>query len=127
MESVRIDKWLWAVRIYKTRSLATVACKAGKVEIGEQVVKPSREVRPGEIISVNLSPLHKKVKILQLLENRISAKKVEEFMEDLTPADEYEKQKRIRELNFENRDRGTGRPTKRQRREIEYLKTIWKE
>jgi ribosome-associated heat shock protein Hsp15 len=121
-EGVRIDKWLWAVRIFKTRSQATIACKAGKVKVNEGNVKPSHEVRAGEIITVNLSSLQKKVKVTGLLTNRVSAKLVENYMEDLTPQEEYEKLKMKREVGFEYRQRGIGRPTKKERREIEVLK-----
>ena len=121
-EGLRIDKWLWAVRIFKTRSQATIACKAGKVKVKESNVKPSHEVRTGEIISVNLSSLLKKVKVTGLLTNRVSAKLVENYMEDLTPQEEYDKLKIKREVGFEYRQRGIGRPTKKERREIEVLK-----
>jgi len=121
-EGVRIDKWLWAVRIFKTRSQATIACNSGKVKINDGKLKPSREVRIGEIISVNLSSLQKKVKVTGLLINRVSAKLVENYIDDLTPQEEYEKQKLKREVNFEYRERGIGRPTKKERREIEVLK-----
>jgi ribosome-associated heat shock protein Hsp15 len=121
-DGVRIDKWLWAVRIFKTRSQATLACKSGKVKINDANAKPSREVRTGEIISVNLSSLQKKVKVTALLSNRVSAKLVENYVEDLTPPEEYEELKMKREVGFEFRLRGIGRPTKKERREIEILK-----
>jgi ribosome-associated heat shock protein Hsp15 len=121
-EGVRIDKWLWAVRIFKTRSQATLACKSGKVKINDCNVKPSREVKIDEIISVSLSSFQKKVRVTGLLINRVSAKLVENYSEDLTPKEEYEKQKLKREVNFEFRQRGIGRPTKKERREIEILK-----
>jgi ribosome-associated heat shock protein Hsp15 len=121
-EGVRIDKWLWAVRIFKTRSQATLACKSGKVKINDANVKPSREVKIGEIISVNLSMLQKKVKVTGLLINRVSATLVENYMDDLTSGEEYDKLKLKREISFEYRERGIGRPTKKARREIEILK-----
>ena len=121
-EGVRIDKWLWAVRIFKTRSQATIACKSGKVKINDCNIKPSHEVRTGEIISVNLSSLQKKVKVMELLTNRVSAKLVENYMIDMTPQEEYDKLKMKREVGFEHRQRGIGRPTKKERREIEILK-----
>jgi ribosome-associated heat shock protein Hsp15 len=121
-EGVRIDKWLWAVRIFKTRSQATIACKSGKIKINESNVKPSHEVRTGEIISVNLSAIQKKVKVMELLTNRVSAKLVDNYMEDLTPQEEYDKMKAKKEIGFEHRQRGIGRPTKKERREIEILK-----
>ena len=100
----------------------TIACKSGKIKINDTNVKPSREVKLGEIISVNLSTLQKKVKVTGLLLNRVSAKLVENYMEDLTPPEEYEKLKMKREVGFEYRQRGIGRPTKKERREIEILK-----
>lgn len=119
---VRIDKWLWAVRVFKTRSLATDACKSGKVRINGQIIKPSHEVKPGEEISLSSQTLVRTLKVLQLLGNRVGAPLVPEYMQDLTPEDEYSKLKLKRQMNFEYRDPGTGRPTKRQRREIEILK-----
>jgi ribosome-associated heat shock protein Hsp15 len=121
-ECVRIDKWLWAVRIFKTRNQATLACKSGKVKLNDINIKPSHEVRIGEIFQVSFSSLRKKVKVTGLLANRVSAKIVEQFSEDLTPQEEYDKQKMKRVHNFEYRQKGIGRPTKRARREIEILK-----
>lgn len=120
--SVRIDKWLWAVRLYKTRSQATEACRSSKISIMGQVVKPSREVKLEDEIEVFKSPLQLKVKVLALLEERVSAKFVENFMIDLTPKEEYEKLLRINTKKFEIRDTGTGRPTKKERRSIDDFK-----
>jgi ribosome-associated heat shock protein Hsp15 len=119
---IRIDKWLWAVRIFKTRSLASEACRSGKVKILDQAVKASRDLKAGEVISISLNPIVKTVKVLELIGNRVSAKLVPGVMEDLTPETEYQKLKRASERDFEFRERGAGRPTKRERREIEYLK-----
>ena len=121
-EGVRIDKWLWAVRLFKTRSQATAACKSGKVRIDGKIIKPSHEVKPGNEISISQQSITKTFKVLQLLENRVGAPLIPEYMQDLTPAYEYSKVKMMREVNFEYRDPGTGRPTKRQRRVIEVLK-----
>jgi ribosome-associated heat shock protein Hsp15 len=121
-EGVRIDKWLWAVRIYKTRSQATIACRSGKVKVNESNIKPSHEIKIGEIISINLSVLQKKIMVKGLLTNRVSAKLVENYIDDLTPVEEYEKLKMKPEAGFEYRPRGIGRPTKKERREIEILK-----
>jgi ribosome-associated heat shock protein Hsp15 len=126
-QSERIDKWLWTVRIFKTRNQATLACKAGKVQIDGIAVKPSRELKQGDIITIRQMPVIKTVKMLAFPPNRLAAKLVPDFMEDLTPASEYEKLKIMRETNFELRERGVGRPTKKQRRDIELLKQIWKE
>ena len=121
-EGVRIDKWLWAVRLFKTRNQASEACKSGKVRLNGNIVKPSHEINPGNEISISQQPLTKQVKVVQLLENRVGAPLVPLYMQDLTPDSEYERIKKIKELNFEYRDPGAGRPTKRQRREIEGLK-----
>ena len=120
-QGIRIDKWLWAVRIFKTRSLASDACRTGKVKILDQAVKPSRDIKTGEIIAISMAPIIKTVKVVAPLANRVSAKLVPGFMEDLTPEAEYDKLKR-NDKNFEFRERGAGRPTKRERREIEFLK-----
>jgi ribosome-associated heat shock protein Hsp15 len=123
----RIDKWLWSVRLYKTRSQASMACRGGKVKVGEGVVKPSREIHPGDEISVNMAPLFRSVRVLGIPHSRVSAKLVPEYLADLTPPEEYEKLKIMKELHFEARPRGLGRPTKRERRDIEHLKKIWKD
>ena len=121
-DSIRIDKWLWAVRIFKTRSLAGEACKNGKVKIGEQAVKPSREIRLGDVITVQIGPLTKTIEVTGILKNRVSAKLAVDFVKDLTPPEEYERIKLMHELNYERRDRGAGRPTKKERRNIVQLK-----
>jgi len=121
-KGIRIDKWLWAVRIFKTRSLASEACRSGKVKILGQVIKPSHEVKNGEVIAIAFPPIVKIVKVIELTANRMSAKLAPGFMEDLTPESEYQKLKHDHPLNFEFRERGIGRPTKRERREIEFLK-----
>jgi len=121
-KAIRIDKWLWAVRIFKTRSLASEACRSGKVKILGQVIKPSHEVKTGEVISISFPPMVKTIKVVELATSRVSAKFVPDLMADLTPEEEYLKLKRDNQLNFESRDPGIGRPTKRERREIEFLK-----
>ena len=122
-EDVRIDKWLWSVRVFKTRSMATEACRSGKVKIDGQVIKPSRDVKHNEIISIVINPhFTRTMKVLEKLANRISAKLVPQFAEDLTPPEEYDKLKRLNELSWEVRDRGIGRPTKKLRRMIDKLK-----
>jgi ribosome-associated heat shock protein Hsp15 len=122
MDGIRIDKWLWAVRIFKTRNQAASACKGGKVKVEGQNVKASREVKENEVIHVSLTSYTKIVKVKALLKNRVSPKLVPDHMEDLTPQEEYDKQKMKRELNVEYRERGDGRPTKKERRIIERLK-----
>lgn len=121
-EEVRIDKWLWAVRIYKTRSLATEAIRNGRVKVGGQVVKPSREVRLNDEIDIHLGIYHKTVKVTGLLHNRVGAALVQNYLEDLTPQEEYEKLKTQQEMKPEFRPRGLGRPTKKHRRLIDHLK-----
>jgi len=117
--AVRIDKWLWAVRIFKTRTLSAEACRSGKVSINQMSVKASREVKIGDIIVIHQMPIIKTVKALSLLHNRVSAKLVPLHMEDLTPASEYEKIEIRKAAAFVYRPRGTGRPTKKDRRDME--------
>ena len=125
MEScVRIDKWLWCVRLYKTRTLAAEACNGGKVTIDNVNTKPSRNVKIGDIINIHITPITKTVKVTALLENRVGASLVPQYMEDLTPQEEYDKIEFARLMNNERRDRGTGRPTKKERREIDRLKDL---
>jgi ribosome-associated heat shock protein Hsp15 len=121
-DGVRIDKWLWSVRIYKTRNQATLACKSGRVKISDHAVKPSRMVRTGEVITISLESLKKSLKVLGLIEHRLGAKLVTEFMEDLTPEEEYGKLKLRKESGLGFRMKGHGRPTKKQRRELEIVK-----
>jgi len=118
-EVVRIDKWLWAVRIYKTRSLATEACRKGHVSIGNLPVKPSRAVHINEIIKVRKSPIVRTFKVLGLAEKRMSAKLTEDFIEDITPPEELELQEMQKNMRWITRDPGTGRPTKKDRRELD--------
>ena len=122
MDSIRVDKWLWAVRIYKTRSQAAEACKGGKVKMDGVNVKPSREVKVNDIINVQQAGIVKSLKVLKVHKNRVGAKLVPELMEDLTPSEEYEKLEMLRLLNSEKRDRGAGRPTKKDRRIISKIK-----
>lgn len=116
---VRIDKWLFAVRIFKTRTLATDECNKGRITIGEMNVKPSREVRVGDIIEVRKPPITYKFKVLQLAEKRMAAKLVPEFVEDLTPKEQFDVLEMQRMVQWNGRDKGTGRPTKKDRRDME--------
>lgn len=122
MDEVRIDKWLWSVRIYKTRNQAIEAIKAGKVKIDGSSLKPSRIVKLGDVISLSIGPLNRTIKVKELLHNRISAKLVPDYLEDLTPVEEYERIQLMKEFNAERRERGLGRPTKKDRRHIDKLK-----
>lgn len=121
-EGVRVDKWLWSVRLFKTRSLATDACKSNKVHIDQQAVKPSRDVHVGDRIEVHAQQITRTVEVKELLSSRVGARLVENYLIDLTPPEEYEKLKLAKEINYEYRDRGIGRPTKKERRLIEKLK-----
>jgi ribosome-associated heat shock protein Hsp15 len=116
---VRIDKYLWAVRVFKTRSLAADAIKGGKVKCGSEPIKPSREVKIGDEYVIQLSEIRKTIRVKEILENRVAAKFVADFMEDLTPESEYQSIHRLKESVFVFRPRGTGRPSKKQRRDIE--------
>ncbi len=117
----RIDKYLWSVRIFKTRALATEACRKGRVMIGEMPVKPSRTVHPGEIITVRKSPVNYLYKVLDPIQKRVGAKSVADFLEDITPVEELDKL-RMRDDFFVMRDRGAGRPTKKERRILDNLR-----
>lgn len=121
MEKTRLDKWLWEVRLFKTRTMATDACNAGKVKVAGNNCKPSREVRQGEELQVRVGSLQKTVKVIDAPKSRIPAARVPEFYEDLTPEEEYERV-RIARMQTERRDAGVGRPTKRDRRQIDFLK-----
>jgi ribosome-associated heat shock protein Hsp15 len=121
-DGVRIDKWLWAVRLFKTRSQAASACKTGRVRLGTQLIKPSRELRTGDELEISQQMITKTVKVLGFPVSRVGAPLVPDYMQDLTPESEYAKARKAREVKFEYRDPGIGRPTKRHRREIEALK-----
>lgn len=118
-EGVRIDKWLWAVRLFKTRSQASEDCKKGKVMINGIVAKPSREIKTGEIIQLRRPPITRSYKVLALTENRMGAKLVPEFMVETTSASELEILEMQKNMSFFNRERGTGRPTKKERRDLD--------
>ena len=119
---VRMDKWLWAARLFKTRSLAADAIKGGKVKVDGNPVKPSREVKEGDVIQVQIEQLHKVVQVKTVIKNRVSAKQVPEVYNDLTPKEEYERIEFMHAYKAEWRDRGAGRPTKKERRMIERMK-----
>ncbi|MFH0894428.1 MAG: S4 domain-containing protein [Bacteroidota bacterium] len=121
VQEVRIDKWLHAVRLFKTRSLAVDACAAGKIKIDDTRIKASRIVHPGDIINVQIGPMRKVVKVIGCIEKGISAPLVPKFMEDLTSPEEIERVKNIQLIPSVHRERGTGRPTKRDRRDLDRL------
>jgi ribosome-associated heat shock protein Hsp15 len=116
---VRIDKFLWAVRLFKTRSIATDACKNGKILIASYNVKPSRIVNIGDIFEIKQNPIVRKYRVKQLLHNRIGAKLVADYIEEITSIEELKKLEQFKEFNYSQRDRGTGRPTKKERRDID--------
>ena len=115
----RIDKWLWAARIYKTRSVAADACKNGRVTVGGANAKPSRMIKVGDTVSVRKSPVTYSFKVLQAIEQRVGAKLVPQVYENVTPAEQYELLEMTRISGFVDRARGTGRPTKKERRSLD--------
>ena len=117
-DAPRIDKWLWAIRIFKTRTLATEACRTGRVKVDDQPVKPSREIQEGMVISVQTGPIKRTLKVIAPLHNRVGAKLVGQYMEDLTPEEEYQKLEIIKSQSG-YRPKRTGRPTKKERRELD--------
>jgi ribosome-associated heat shock protein Hsp15 len=117
--AIRIDKWLWSVRLYKTRSLATEACKAGKVKLEGRVIKPSHETRIGEVYLISAGPIQRQIRVKELLQNRISAKLVADYLEDLTSPEEYQKLETLRMVKQGIRPHGYGRPTKKDRRDLQ--------
>lgn len=115
----RVDKYLFAVRIYKTRSIAADACKKGRITMGGAQLKPSRTFHVGDTFSVRKGPITYTYRILQLAENRMGAKLVPNYLQDITAPDQKELLELARMAGQSGRDRGTGRPTKKDRREIE--------
>ena len=113
---VRADRWLWAVRLYKTRSLASAACDAGHVHVNGHPCKPARTLRPGDTVVALAAEIQRTVKVLAVLENRVGAKLVSQYLEDQTPAAEYEKLKLRQTGPGGLRPKGAGRPTKKERR-----------
>lgn len=118
MEKVRIDKWLWAIRVYKTRNQSAEACRKGRVLVNGMEAKASREIKAGDTIIVRKLPVVYTYKVIQVIEHRQSAKVVKNFFEDLTSIEELSKLK-IQDSFFIKRDRGTGRPTKKERRDLD--------
>lgn len=116
---VRIDKWLWAMRVFKTRTIATDACKKGRVSVGDgPVVKPSRTIAVGDIIKVRKPPITFTFRVKALTENRLGAKLVHDYLENLTPQSEYDLLEVVKISGFIDRQKGLGRPTKREGREL---------
>jgi len=118
-ENLRIDKWLWAVRIYKTRSMASDAIKKKQITIDGVHVKPSRIVKVGDTVEVKKPPITRMYKVLGLLGKRLSAKLVVDYVEDITPEEEIDQLRMTRMMKTVQREKGDGRPTKKDRRDIE--------
>ncbi|MDR1719279.1 MAG: RNA-binding S4 domain-containing protein [Dysgonamonadaceae bacterium] len=119
MNEVRIDKWLWAVRIFKTRTIAMEACRKGRISINDTAVKPSKMIRVGDVVQVRKSPVIYSFKVLGLIEKRIGATLVPQYLEDVTPPSQYELLELSKISGFVNRAKGTGRPTKKDRRDLD--------
>ncbi len=119
MQEARIDKWMWAARIFKTRTVAAEACKKGRINLNGAQAKPARMVKAGDIIQVRKPPVTYSFKVLQPIEKRVGAKLVPEIMENITTPDQYELLEMSKISGFVNRAKGTGRPTKKDRRDLE--------
>ena len=120
--NTRIDKWLWSVRIFKTRAIATEACSGGKVKIDGTAVKASRKIQVGDVIQVRKGVIKFIYKVLKIAEKRMGAKLIIDFVEDLTPDDELAKLESSHKQPLQTREKGRGRPTKRERRKIDQLR-----
>ncbi|MCI2228454.1 RNA-binding S4 domain-containing protein [Polaribacter sp. MSW13] len=116
---MRIDKYLWCIRTFKTRSLATAACKKGQVKIDAKNIKPSKEVFGNELILVRKNQINYQIKVLDLPKSRVGAKLVDIYRKDITPKEEFEKNELLKYSKDYYRKKGTGRPTKKDRRDIE--------
>lgn len=119
--AARLDKWLWAIRIFRTRSLAADACRAGSVTINDLPAKPAREVHAGEIVTVKQGVVTRTLCVVGVPRSRVGAKQVPEFCSDLTPPEEFAKARELRVQHVLEREKGSGRPTKRDRRELDQL------
>lgn len=120
-ESCRIDKWLWCIRAYKTRNEAAEACKLGRVKVNGVEAKASRDVKAGDVLSFRKTPVVYTYKVLGFPHSRVAAKLVSDFAENQTPQEELDKQLVDHLTLFVHRDRGSGRPTKKERRQIDFL------
>ena len=119
MNEARIDKWMWAVRIFKTRTIAAEACKKGRISINGALAKASRMVKPGDVVQVRKPPVTYSFKVVQTIEKRVGVKLVADVMENVTPPEQYELLELSKVSGFINRAKGTGRPTKKERRTLE--------
>jgi len=118
MNEVRIDKWMWATRIFKTRSIATEACKKNRILIGDMPVKPSRMIKAGDVIAVRKPPITYSFRVLDVTGNRMGAKLVPQYFENITLPEEYEMLELSKISGFVDRAKGLGRPTKKERRDL---------
>ena len=116
---MRLDQWLWAVRLYKSRSLAAEAIKGGHVRINDAPTKPGREPKPGELVTARMGIMTRTLRVLGAPPSRVAAKLTAQFVEDLTPPEEFEKLREFNLLQANQRERGAGRPTKRERRALD--------
>lgn len=122
MAEERVDKWLWAMRVFKTGTIATEACKKGRVSIGGVAVKPSRCIKEGDVIDVKKPPITYSFRVLKVTGNRLGAKLVPEYLENVTAPEQYELLEMTRISGFVDRRKGLGRPTKRDSRELSRFK-----
>ena len=118
----RVDKWLWAMRVFKTRTIATEACKKGRVTMGGSAVKPSRTIKPGDVIDVKKPPITYTFRVKAVTGNRLGAKLVPEYLENITPQSQYELLEMTKISGFVDRRKGLGRPTKKYSREMSRFK-----
>ena len=123
MGEARIDKWLWAARIFKTRTIATAACKKGQISMKGSNLKPSRTIKEGDVIEVRKPPITYSFLVKQAIEKRVGAKLIPEILENVTPPEQYELLEMNRISGFIDRARGTGRPTKKERRSLDEFTT----
>lgn len=123
MSEARIDKWLWAARIYKTRTLAAAACKKGQVSMKGSQLKPSRTIKEGDIIDVKKPPITYSFRVKQTIEKRVGAKLIPDVLENVTSPEQYELLEMSKISGFINRAKGTGRPTKKDRRSLDEFTT----
>jgi len=116
---MRIDKYLWCIRIFKTRTIATTACKKGQVKMDAKSLKPSKEIFGGELIVIRKNQINYQIKVLSLPESRVGAKLVNQYTKDVTPKEEFEKTELLKYAKDYYRKKGIGRPTKKDRRDID--------
>ena len=119
LDEIRIDKWLFAVRLFKTRVLATEACKRGKIKLNESQAKAAKSIKLGDIINIRQSPMIRSLEVIGLTERRIGAKLVENFAKDVTPKEEWDKFYKSKSNRTENQNKSQGRPSKKERRLID--------